>query len=179
MYAVIGGLVAVFDGAVYAVIAVNRRARLAFIGNAGFHTIAVYSIIAVLINQAPCYIAGGFAFIADRALSAGVAVTYTGIRNFIAGLGAVTERAIVRAVNPCAGLAAIHRIANLITITELVIGTEGVIGCMYAVIGGLVAAFDGAVHAVFAVNRRAELAISCDTCFLAIAVQSVITVTVL
>ncbi len=94
----------------------------------------------------------------------------------VAGLGAVAEQAVVRAVNRRAGLAAIYGIADLIAITELTVVTDRVVGGVVTVIRNLITGINGAVYSVIAVNRRSGQAGSGIAGFHTIAVYAVVAV---
>jgi len=75
-----------------------------------------------------------------------------------AGLGAVAEQAIVRTAYCCSVLAALHRIADLIPITEIPIVTDRIVGAWSHLSIASLQEIDGAVHTVIAVNRDSILA---------------------
>jgi hypothetical protein len=128
VYAGVVYLIAGIDGTGYAVVAVDQRAGHADIDIAGFRPVAVYAVVTIRIYGALYFITRVCALIAHGAPCAGIAAARAGVGYFIAGLGAVAEQAVVRAVNRCSGLAAAYGIADRITVTELPVFADGIIG---------------------------------------------------
>ena len=151
----VGVFVAGINRAAYAVIAVGRRARLAVIDRvANFDTVTELAV-------------GADAVI--RRVVAGVGV-------LVAGINRATDAVIAIRCHAC--LAIVDRIADFHTVTVQPVGANTVVRRVVTGVGVLVAGIDRATYAVITVGRRTRNAAVAKADFDAVAVVSVIALTV-